>query len=538
MPGHEALTLEGQVPVVEAAERGVDRVTLADELVHAEGERRCTAVGIQDTAASHQVGPDGVGTALRGLAGLLGERGRRSARAADGLGHPSDQPIVLVVDAEGGLDPARQRICGQGLERGGDAARIADAGGELRTDGRICEVDWPGRPAQRLTEHVIGGHRGAEDPAGDAGDRCTLVGQRPFAGQGGRRAHELQVRRPARLPRPPRQQRDVGTLAAPVGVQLVEDQELQPLGGPHQPAVPHPSEDQLQHHIVGEDHVGRIAQQDVPLLAVELARIAAHPDRPPTVEAMVKELRQLLGLAVGQGVHRIDDDGLHRPAAAVPQHVVHDRHQVRQALARPGAGGQHVALSRRRGPDRLDLVPVQPHRAAVRVVGALADAEHPLAVTMQQALLDEVADVGPRLECWVQPDRRLGPQPVQVVGHPVADPFIPHGHEALDVAAVLADQLVSQVENVHRSLPHGPCAELAATQTHLAAWGTAVDRHGVRWLAPADEMINRDGDAPAYSGAEPWRRPPVLVAARRHCFDHHSVAVRPPTSPDRTDRKC
>ena len=61
------------------------------------------------------------------------------------------------------------------------------------------------------------------------------------------------------------QQRHVGPLAAPVGVQLVQDEELKALGRRHQLALVGPGEDQLQHHVVGEQDVRRVGDDPLAL---------------------------------------------------------------------------------------------------------------------------------------------------------------------------------------------------------------------------------------------------------------------------------
>jgi hypothetical protein len=61
----------------------------------------------------------------------------------------------------------------------------------------------------------------------------------------------------AGFPDPPDEEGHIRALPAPVGVQLVEDQEAQALGRSDQLAVTDPGKDQLEHHIVGEDDVGR-----------------------------------------------------------------------------------------------------------------------------------------------------------------------------------------------------------------------------------------------------------------------------------------
>src|SRR3546814_8677111 len=61
------------------------------------------------------------------------------------------------------------------------------------------------------------------------------------------------------LPKATDEQRDVCTLTTPVGVELVEHQERQALGLVDQMLpVCVPGEDQLEHHVVGEEDAGRV----------------------------------------------------------------------------------------------------------------------------------------------------------------------------------------------------------------------------------------------------------------------------------------
>ena len=112
-----------------------------------------------------------------------------------------------------------------------------------------------------------------------------------------------------------------------------------------------------------------------PLVLPLLPGVAGERHRLAAVRvAEPQELLQLTQLRVRQRVHRVDDDRLHPGPAppavrrALPQHRVHDRHDVRQRLARPGPRGQHVRPARPGHLDRLTLVPVQRQRRRPRIV--------------------------------------------------------------------------------------------------------------------------------------------------------------------------
>ena len=101
-----------------------------------------------------------------------------------------------------------------------------------------CDGDRPGvlagRADQGLADHILREHGRPEQLRGDLRDFFPPVGAAALGGHGGRRADAPHVRRGAGVLDPADQHRHVRALPAPVGVQLVEDQELQPLGHPDQ----------------------------------------------------------------------------------------------------------------------------------------------------------------------------------------------------------------------------------------------------------------------------------------------------------------
>ena len=252
---------------------------------------------------------------------------------------------------------------------------------------------------------------------------------------------------------------DVRPLSAPVGVQLVEDEEPETLGGPHQRTVLAAREQQLQHHVVRQEDVRRLVTDGLADGAPFLSRVAREAHRRTAFRvALAEELPELFVLAVGEGVHGVDDDGPDPLAGSAPKHVVHDRHDVGEALAGDGAGGQHAGPARGHLEDRLALVPVQEERPAAVVRVGLVHPEDTRAFLVEDAFRDQVVDRAAGAERRVQLEERLRPEPLRiedVVDEPL-DPGIADPDEAAGVVPVVGDQAVSQVEDVHLAPSPGP----------------------------------------------------------------------------------
>lgn len=149
-------------------------------------------------------------------------------------------------------------------------------------------------------------------------------------------------------------------------------------GGLDQPALLRSREHELEHHVVGEQDVGRVGQDLLEPLVALLAGVAGEADE-WAVKNPARCICALLELAVGERVHRVDDDRLDPSPAlsARAQDVVDDRNDVAQAFAGAGARGEDVVVTGPRGVDAFDLVAVQPQRLeldeAAHVAGVVAD---------------------------------------------------------------------------------------------------------------------------------------------------------------------
>lgn len=88
-------------------------------------------------------------------------------------------------------------------------------------------------------------------------------------------------------------------------------------------------------------------------------------------------------LAVGQSVHRIDDNRLDALAAASPQNVVNNRNNIGEAFARSRATGQDIRFFFLGLPDSLGLVSMQNEGFAGVIGFGLFNAEYPRTFVVQ-----------------------------------------------------------------------------------------------------------------------------------------------------------
>ena len=136
-----------------------------------------------------------------------------------------------------------------------------------------------GHPAQRLSDDAFRLHHRAEEPAGHLGNGCLLLCEGPTRGQGGGCAHALHVWAFARLPHAAHQQSYIRALPPPIGVQLVEHQEAQAVRGVDDLFFVWPGKQQFQHHVVGQQDVGRVEDDLLPLGLIILPGVAPEGDR-------------------------------------------------------------------------------------------------------------------------------------------------------------------------------------------------------------------------------------------------------------------
>ena len=132
----------------------------------------------------------------------------------------------------------------------------------------------------------------------------------------------------------PDEQGDVRTLPSTVGVKLIKNEvpEMLENGISNGPLL-HPSEQELKHHVVGEDNVRRVFAHGLPPVFLFLAGVLAEENgkRAPGVPLVVVLVGVEFGaLRVDQRVHRIDDDGGHPRSVRIGEQVIEDCADVGQ----------------------------------------------------------------------------------------------------------------------------------------------------------------------------------------------------------------
>src|SRR5262245_60314064 len=108
------------------------------------------------------------------------------------------------------------------------------------------------------------------------------------------------------------QHRYVGALPTAISVKLIEDDEIQPLGITDDGAIELvlARHQELEHHKVGQQNVGLALSDALPFLLAFLPGVTRKARPQPLRQlGLIKELLELLHLAVSQCIHRIDDDG-------------------------------------------------------------------------------------------------------------------------------------------------------------------------------------------------------------------------------------
>jgi hypothetical protein len=130
--------------------------------------------------------------------------------------------------------------------------------------------------------------------------------------------------------------------------------------------------------------------------------------------------------------------------------VIDDRDEIGEALARAGPRRQNVGAAAPGNLDGILLVPVQAQGQAEAGL-VLVAAEDALAFGRKDAMCDESVDGLARLEGRVELHKGIGPQATgfQLVVDEALDLRVLDAQEALDVGAVLVDNSVAQLKDIH-----------------------------------------------------------------------------------------
>ncbi|TFE69315.1 hypothetical protein A7Q09_05335 [Methylacidiphilum sp. Yel] len=300
--------------------------------MHAEREQRRVGLRVTQRAARQKRPLDSFRAPVLRKRGRCGQLPGETVLAPDGP-RPCPPPFVAhFFDAEGALDPAGQGIPSEGVDALGDRP-VLHPTPELLAEGRVGCVPRIGHAPERLHDDRPATHLRTEQQSGDLSDAGALLAQVLDPRKGGRGAHALEFPCLAGLPDPTNQHRHVGSLAAAVGVKLVQYQEAETPSCFNQAPLDGPGEDELEHDVVSEQDVRGILDDLLPFGVRFLTGVAAETDgASPVGEPQLQKLAELASLAVGEGVHGVDDDGPDALPGPLAQHGVHNGNEVSKTL--------------------------------------------------------------------------------------------------------------------------------------------------------------------------------------------------------------
>src|SRR5271157_4579759 len=360
--------------------------------------------------------------------------------------------LCLATKTHAVFQPAGQRRADESLVLGRYGLLSTDDFPQQFGRSRLPRIRLEACSRQGLTDHVLRPNVRPEKAGGNPGDLLPLLIEGAPARHGRGCADAKHVLGLASHPQATDQKGDVSSLPPPVRMQLVEHEEAEIVSGVDEGPFEGSSQQQLEHDVVGQQNVGRVLDDQVPLLPAFLAGIAVESHGLLTqAESHPQELLELTVLAVAKRVHRIDDDRLNTLLSAIPQHTVDNRNQVGQALSRPGPRRQHVILAPSPSFDRLDLMAVEQHPRTNQILLRL-DPEDLATTRVQQSPVNEIVDPATGFEAGVQLDQRLGPENFvsQAFLNELIDSSIANLDETTNVAGVVLDHAITQIEDVHR----------------------------------------------------------------------------------------
>ena len=433
-PVRPVLARHPELAGVPALQGGVHAAPRREPLMKAEGEQGPPA-HTPGCIARFEHPPERIAAPSDRRAALLRQL---PGRLLESLGRPPDQPPLLLVEAESRLRPGRQRMPPHRLglrRRSGRFHRCPHLGGSDGGPGR-------GRPLQRFVHHIGGGDVQPEELRHQLGYGPVALLSGPAGDHGGAGSHRLEIL-PGRLLQPAGEHRRVRPLPPAIEMQLIHHQGAQ-IPGRRLEKRPFVRAQQhvLGHHVVGQQDVRRLGDDALAVLLALLAGETVETHR-RAGKVVALKLLERIELAVDEGVHRIDEQRPHRmPLRFVAEDGVEDRHQVGEALARPGAGRYNIRFAAQGDVDGLPLMPEEPQVLA----------EEPGRVGLQHPLARQLPQGAVHLEGRVELEDRLRPESplVQLPVDVVADPPVEHPHEAADIFLILRNHLLTKLEDIQR----------------------------------------------------------------------------------------
>ena len=373
--------------------------------------------------------------------------------------------MIDILQADPCLDPGGQIVPHQFVVRESMPDATVQGGLDRRCQSRQFAFAAPariGHAAERFRNDRIRADPGAEDFRGDPGHRGALLFRGAFACHGRGRADA--DRRMLRVADPrlesAHQHRHIRALAPAVGVQLIEHDEPQAAAIlddlPVQIVLPR--HEQFEHHEVGKQNVRRVVPDALAFVGAFLSGVSREGRR---IRAPCAEIApQLFCLAVGKGIHRIDDDGAGaRGTARFPglDRGVDDRNEETQRLPRAGSSRHGVTLIVQGIADCLLLVLAEPQRSIPAAPGGREVPKYLGAFGFQIAGVDEIlyrAAVG---IVRVELNQRLGPESpgrVQFIDLRIQLRRADICKRACEGLVVIDDGFI-EIEDVHHQPPPG-----------------------------------------------------------------------------------
>lgn len=241
-------------------------------------------------------------------------------------------------------------------------------------------------------------------------------------------------------------------------MQLIQHQELKSLAVFHHTPIHfvEAREDVLEHHEVSEQDIGRVIRDGAAFRLAFLAGVALDGEGTKLWRIAMQKLVEFFQLAVGQSIHRIDDNG---PGTCFAigllglEYAVDDRDEKGQGLPRPRSGRDHIALAFLAFGQgfHLVLVKMQGFWRTFR----LPDLEDLCAGSMQDPLCRQVLHGALALVIRVDLHQRLRPiATLRILMFDLGlDIRRSDTNETAGKAAVSFDELVAELENVIHGEP-------------------------------------------------------------------------------------